>query len=176
VSEQAGRYQRSFGGLFAALLILVLVVVGYVAIHAMTAPERGTAEPTVDYAMVVPEARKAAHFDLVAPGRLPRGWHATSVRFDPGPPQQWHLGVLAPGQHYVGLEQSDRPVSSMVHEYVDQAATRGRPGDVAGRPWASYTDSGGDLALVRRQSGTTTLVVGHDVSRSELVAYAESLR
>ena len=42
--------------------------------------------------------------------------------------------------------------------------------------WATYSDGGGDRALVRRDSGTTTLVVGHDVPQDELVAYAASLR
>jgi hypothetical protein len=64
----------------------------------------------------------------------------------------------------------------MVHEYVDRAASRGGSTDVAGRRWSTYTDSGGDLALVRRQGGTTTLVIGHDVPRSQLVAYVASLR
>ena len=72
-------------------------------------------------------------------------------------------------------EQSDRGIMSMVHEYVDQKASRGAVADVAGRRWSTYTDSGGDLALVRRQGRTTTLVVGHDLPRSQLVAYAAGL-
>ena len=43
-------------------------------------------------------------------------------------------------------------------------------------PWTTYTDSGGDLALVRRAEGTTTLVVGHEVPQGDLVAFAASLR
>lgn len=176
MSEQAGKYQRSFAGLLGSLLVLVLVVVGYIAIRAFALPDRETSEPTVDYAEVVPPAKKAARFDLVAPSRLPDGWHATSVRFDPGPPQHWHLGVLTPEQRYVGLEQGDRAVAPMVEEYVDKAPSRGAAVEVAGRPWSTYTDAGGDLALVRRQGNTTTLVVGHDVPRSQLSAYAASLR
>lgn len=176
VSEQAGRYQRSFGGMLAALLVLVLVVVGYVVIRSVVMPAQHTAEPTVDYSEVVPPAKKAARFDLVAPSRLPRGWSATSVRFDPGPPQHWHLGVLTPEQSYVGLEQGDRPVAAMVDEYVDRAATRQPATDVAGQPWSTYTDAGGDLAFVRRQGRATTLVVGHDVSRPQLEGYVASLR
>jgi Protein of unknown function (DUF4245) len=176
VSEQAGRYQRSFGGMLAALLVLGLVVVGYVVIRALVLPDHDTSEPTVDYAQVVPPARKAADFDLVAPTRLPNGWSATSVRFDPGPPQHWHLGVLTPEQRYVGLEQGDRPVAEMLDEYVDKAASRQAATDVAGRTWSTYTDAGGDLAFVRRSGTATTLVVGHDVSRSQLESYVASLR
>jgi hypothetical protein len=176
VSEQAGRYQRSFGGMLAALLVLVLVVVGYVVIRALVTPDRATSEPTVDYSEVVPQAKKAARFHLVAPPRLPHGWSATSVRFDPGPPEHWHLGVLTPEQRYVGLEQGARPVAEMVDEYVDKAASRQRATDVAGRTWSTYTDAGGDLAFVRGDKMATTLVVGHDVSRSQLEAYVASLR
>ena len=88
----------------AALLVLVLVVVGYWVVHLIALPDRQTNEPTVDYAMVVPPARKAAHFHLVAPVRLPQGWRATSVRFDPGPPQAWHLAVpLQPSHRSPGV-------------------------------------------------------------------------
>ena len=80
-----------------------------------------------------------------------------------GPPQHWHLGVLTRRQGYVGLEQSDRGVTSMVHAYVDKAASRGAAADVAGRRWSTYTDSGGDVALVRRVGRTTTLVVGKEL-------------
>jgi hypothetical protein len=64
----------------------------------------------------------------------------------------------------------------MVNEYVDSAASRRQPVRVGARTWASYTDSGGDLALVRRDGRTTTLVVGHEVPRATLVRYVASLR
>ncbi len=47
---------------------------------------------------------------------------------------------------------------------------------VGTRSWETWSDEGGDLALVREAGGTTTLVVGHEVPRDELVAFAESLR
>jgi len=176
VSEQPGRYQRSTGGMVGAMIVLVAVVVGWVGFRAVTSDKPVRPERTVDYARSVPAARKAARFDLVAPPRLPEGWRATTVTFTPGPDQHWHLGVLTDEDRYVGLEQADDSVSSMVEEYVDEAAERGDSVDVAGTGWSTYTDDGGDLALVRRQGRTTTLVVGHEVPQSELTAYAASLR
>ena len=41
--------------------------------------------------------------------------------------------------------------------------------------WRSWTDSGGDLALVHEDGDATTLVVGHDVPRTDLIAFADSL-
>ncbi len=64
----------------------------------------------------------------------------------------------------------------MVETYVDEEATEGDPVEVEGEPWSSWSDSGGDLALVRRQGGVTTLVVGHDVPQDDLVAFTASLR
>ena len=52
-------------------------------------------EPTVDYAEGrAPGPEGGAASTSSRPRALPGGWRATSVRFDPGPPQHWHLGVL----------------------------------------------------------------------------------
>lgn len=176
MSQQSARYQRSAGGMAGAMLVLGVLVIGWVVIRSLTSADPASPVQRVDYARDVPTAREAADFDLVAPPRLPRGWEATTVRYTPAPGARWHLGVLTDERRYVGLEQSRDPVRSMVEEFVDESATRGRPADVAGEAWSTYTDSGGDLALVRRSGVTTTLVVGHDVPRSTLVSYATSLR
>lgn len=176
MSGQAGRYQRSAGGMVGAMIVLVALVVAWVGVKALTTQDPQSPVRTVDYARDVPAAKKAAGFDLVAPASLPEGWRATTVSFADRPVQHWHLGVLTDRDRYVGLEQGGQSVRAMVEQYVDKAASRGAPVDVAGRRWATYTDAGGDLALVRRTGPTTTLVVGHDVPRAELVTYTASLR
>ena len=176
MSEQSARYQRSVGGLLGALVVLVVLVVGYVVVRAVFTPRDSTPVRSVDYARVVPAARQAARFDLLAPERLPTGWRATSAGFTSGGRQHWHLGVLTDRSRYVGLEQGDRSVASMVDEFVDPGASHRAPTEVAGRIWATYADAQGDLALVSRQDRTTTLVVGHDVPRQELRSYVTSLR
>ena len=176
MSGQAGRYQRSAGGMVGAMIVLVALVVAWVGLKALTTQDPQSPVRTVDYARDVPAVKKAADFDLVAPASLPEGWRATTVSFADRPVQHWHLGVLTDRDRYVGLEQGGQSVRAMVEEYVDKAASRGAPVDVAGRRWATYTDAGGDLALVRRTGPTTTLVVGHDVPRAELVTYTASLR
>ncbi len=176
MSGQAGRYQRSFGGLLGALIVLVVVVVGWVVLRSVSSKDPDGTVATVDYAQVVGPARRTAPFDLLAPPSLPTGWRATTVSFTDGAQAHWHLGVLTGADRYVGLEQADRTTRSMVEEYVDPQARRGRPVDVGGRAWATYSDDGGDLALVRRTGRATTLVVGHDVGRSDLASYVASLR
>lgn len=175
MSERAGRYQRSAGGLVVAMGVLVALVLGYVGLRALISSPPND-EQTVDYARVVPDVRKAARLAILAPPSLPHGWRATSVRFTDGSPQHWHLGILTDQNRYVGLEQGQQSVPAMVNEFVDSAASRRGAVRVGARTWASYTDSGGDLALVRRDGQTTTLVVGHEVPRATLVRYVASLR
>jgi hypothetical protein len=176
VSQPSARYRRSAGGMVGAMLVLGVLIIGWVAIRSLTSDAPTSAVQRVDYARDVPVARKAADFDLVAPPRLPQGWQATTVRYTPAPGAHWHLGVLTDARRYVGLEQSRDSVRSMVRDFVDESAVRGPSTDVAGVAWSTYNDEGGDLALVRRAGGTTTLVVGHEVPRSALVSYAASLR
>jgi len=176
VSQPSARYQRSTGGLIGALLVLLVLALGYVGVGALTGNDPETPVRTVDYARVEPAARRAADFDLVAPPSLPDGWRATTVRFVDTPPQHWHLGVLTDTGRYVGLEQGRAAVPTMVRRYVDERAQRGRRVQVAGEPWTSYTDSDDDLALVRREGRTTTLVVGNAVPLATLVSYTASLR
>ncbi len=162
--------------MIGALVVLLVIVLGWVAVRAVLAPQRTTPVKTVDYSRVVPAAREAADFDLLAPPTLPAGWRATTVGFTSGARAHWHLGVLTDHGRYVGLEQGRGSVASMVDQYVDPDARKGAPVQAAGRSWSTYTDAGGDLALVERRAGTTTLVVGHDIDRDTLVSYVESLR
>jgi hypothetical protein len=158
------------------MAVLIAVVLGYLGVQALVTDQPSSAVRTVDWASVVPGARRAASFDLLAPASLPRGWKATSVSFVDTRPSHWHLGVLTGEDRYVGIEQGYDSVSSMVTDFVDDRATQGSAVDVSGRRWSTWTDDGGDLALVRRSAGVTTLVVGHDVPRSTLASYTASLR
>jgi hypothetical protein len=178
VSEQAGqaaRHQQSPLGMIGAMIVLAVLLLAWLGFRSLTSDDPDSAVRTVDYAQVVAPARKAASFDLVAPASLPTGWRATSAGFTDTVPQHWHLGVLTDRNRYVGLEQGDRSVSSMVQEYVDPDARHGKPVDVGGRRWSTYTDAGGDLALVRQHDRTTTLVVGHDVPQATLAGYVADL-
>jgi hypothetical protein len=159
-----------------AMVVMVVILVGWVGFRSLTTQEPDNPVQTVDYAQVVGPAKKAAPFDLVAPPTLPAGWRATSVGFSDQSQPRWHLGVLTDQKRYVGLEHAERPVRQMVAQYVDKDASRGTPVRVAGSAWSTYTDAGGDLALVSEDGRTTTLVVGHDVPRAQLLAYTASLR
>lgn len=159
-----------------ALLVLLLVVVAFVLFRGINRDAPPSPVRTVDYQRVVDFAREQTDLDLLAPPRLPAGWRATTVDFVDTEGDRWHLGLLTDEERYVGLEQSTSSAASMVETHVDEDAARGEPVEVAGRPWRSWTDADGDLALVREDGGTTTLVVGHVVPQPVLVDFAASLR
>lgn len=156
------------------MLVLVTGIVAFVLLRdvgreAPTSPVRA-----VDYARTAAYAQEQAGFEVLAPEELPEGWKATTVGFVPDP-ARWHLGVLTDQGNYVGLEQADSPVASMVSAYVDPEATRGKAVTIDGEIWVSRSDPGGDTALVRHAGGVTTLVVT-TADEAVLVDYIEGLR
>ena len=174
MSEQPGRYQRSFSGMVGALLVLLLVVIAFVAFRGTVRDNDATPVKTVDYAEELPFIREEADFPVLAPPSLPDGWRATSLRFENTRPQSWHLGMLTDKGDYVGLEQSRESEAVMVDDRVDTEAVEEGPVTVAGEKWNSYSDAGGDYALVRRSGGVTTLVVG-TLPEDELIEFVASL-
>jgi hypothetical protein len=188
MSEQPGRYQRSFGGIVGALLVLVLGIGAFVVLRDVTRVDPPDPVRPVDYVQPARFAQQAAPFEVLTPRVLPDGWTATSVRFEPAADDQsWHVGVLTAEQRYIGIEQGERTVGAMVAEFVDAQAQEGGEVQIEGRAWRIYTDPGrdpeadpstaprGDLALVRQDDGATTLVVG-TVSEDQLIEYVSSLR
>jgi hypothetical protein len=175
VSQPSARYQRTFSGMFGAMLVLVLVVLAFVAFRAINRSDVEDPVKAVDYADSLAFWQSQANFEILAPESLPAGWIATSVQFVADKPQSWHLGVLTDDNHYIGIEQGRDAEAAMVEDYVDAEAEAGGEVTVAGDTWHAYSDHGGDHALVRRDRGLTTLVVG-TVSQDELISYVETLR
>ncbi len=159
-----------------ALVVLLGLIAVFVVLRAVNRTTPPSPVHAIDYHQDVRYARKQAGIHLLAPPSLPAGWKATTVNYVDGAQEHWHLGCLTGAGRYVGLEQADRPVLTMVRAYVDPQPSRGAPVMIDGAAWKTYTDSGGDLGLVHRAGNTTTLVVGHDVARGELVTYVKSLR
>lgn len=161
MSEQPGRYQRSFSGMVGAMVVLLVVVIGFVVFRAVNRNDVENPVKPIDISQPVEYAREQAKFPLLAPDELPEGWIATSVRFGgSGRQQTWHLGMLTEDQKYVGLEQQQETVDDMVEQHVDEEAERGDDVEIDGETWQTFTDEDDDLALVRETPEVTTLVVG----------------
>jgi hypothetical protein len=166
MSQQPSRHQRSTGGMAGALVITVVVVLGYVGFRAFNTDNQPTPVRTVDYQSWVRAGRDDGKLHTYAPRALPTGWRATSATYTTGIDPHWHLGMLTRSGEYVGIEESLGTVSSQVQQYVDANATRDGSATVGGVSWQVWRDSGGDYALVRRTAAPhgrdpeTVLVVG----------------
>ena len=176
MSAQAGRYQRSVAGLVGAMLVILAVILAFVVLREINRNDPASPVRAIDYARDADFARDQAKFEVVAPASLPEGWRATTARYVPGAEEHWHLGLLTEDDRYVGLEQSADSAETMVEQHVDEEATRGEPVAVAGAEWTTWRDDAGDLALVREDAGTTTLVVGHEVDADVLADFVTLLR
>lgn len=151
-------YQTSFAGMVGAMIVLLAVVAGFVWFRDGLRTEPAPPVRAVEYQQPVEYARTQAPFTLLAPEQLPDGWIVTSVRWTPDE-RSWHLGVLTDEERYVGLEQADELVKTMVREHVDEDAVQGEDVVVDGATWQWWTDEDGDTALVREDEDVTTLVV-----------------
>ena len=185
--ERPARYQRSFGGMIGALLVLLVGLGTFVALRDVNRLEPAPPVQPVDYVEPAQFAQEEAGFEVLAPRELPEGWRATSVRFDDGDEQSWHLGLLTAEQRYIGVEQAERSVAAMVRDFVDAEAREGGEVEVDGETWTAWSDPErdpradpstepkGDLALVREKAGATALVVG-TVSQDALSDFVATLR
>lgn len=164
MSEKPGRYQRSFAGLVGAMIVTVLAILVFVGFRSLFRDNDAVEREPVDYAGVVGSARDAG-FDVVAPRSLPAGWTATSVDIDRTRDKSWSLGVLTDAGKFIGIQQADDSLTSLLETYVDEDATEGEPttlpNDVAPEgEWQSFTDDGGDTAYAVELGDEVLLVYG----------------
>jgi uncharacterized protein DUF4245 len=147
--EQPSRYNRSAGGLVAAMIATVLFVAAYVGFRALTR-DQPDIEQKVDYLSCVAYLQEA-DITVAYPAQLPAGWRATSIDFERGTTPDWRIGMLTDDDEYVGVVESSKDVDDLLHSYVDPSPARGPvagPTNALGsRSWQTWTDSGGDSAL-----------------------------
>ncbi|MET1061131.1 MAG: DUF4245 family protein [Nocardioides sp.] len=163
MSEQGGRYQRSFSGMVGAMIVLVVLVVAFVLVRGLNRSDPSVEPDRVDYLDVVRGVARADGDPVAYPPRLPDGWFATSASF--GAEGIWSLSLLTDDEEFVGVRQSrgTESVEELVTTYVDDAAEEGDPVSLdspLAPSWRSFTDSGGDYALVAEVEDSIVLVVG----------------
>ena len=141
------RPARSVAGMVGALIVVVAIGVVWVKIGG--SDEKPTPVRTVDWAVWVKAGRADQQLSLFAPATLPTGWRATSAGYVSGTDAHWHLGLLTDSAKYVGIEESRASTEDLVEQYVDQDAVRGKDVTLGGETWQTWTDAGGDYALVR---------------------------
>jgi hypothetical protein len=117
---------------------------------------------TVDYRVEVATVRRTAPYPVAVPEGLAGDWRATSVSYKASSDSKggaWHLGFLDPKDEYVALEQSDAPAEKFIKD-VTLGAEKAQGGQSVGdAKWERYKGEKYN-ALVRQESGVTTVVTG----------------
>ena len=173
MSEQPGRYPRTFSGLVGALLVLLLVILAFVAFRAVNRDELEVTPEEVDYHEAVGFAQDA-DWQVVYPTSVPEAWRATSVDSRPG--VLWGIGFLTP-DGFAGVAQRDDSVDDLLETYVDEETSEldavELDSPVATR-WRVFEDDGGDLGYLAEVGEDLVLVYGSAPAAS-LERLAEAL-
>jgi hypothetical protein len=165
--ERPSRYDRSFGGLLAAMLVTVLFVGGYVGFRALTR-DQPELDPDVDYASCVAYLQEAG-VTVVYPRELPSGWRANVIHYAPGNPPGWRIGLVTDQDEFVGVVQQQEDVDDLLTQYVDESPRQGDDASpengLGATSWQTWSDAGGDHAFSTELSsgplaGQTLLVYG----------------
>lgn len=146
-------------GMVGAMVVVVAVILVFVVVRAMSRDDLEVEREPIDYLPNI-EGIQAGGFPVVYPPRLPEGWQAVDLSYEPS--ELWTLSMFSGDDRYVGLFQGRSDVDEMVEEYVDEDAVEGEPVEVdsdVARRWRSFSDEGGDRALVAKHRKTVVLVV-----------------
>ena len=166
--ERPSRYDRSFGGLIAALIATVLFVTAYVGFRAFIREQPDVEPESVHYLSCVSDLQGAGT-TVAYPIALPAGWLDTSVAYERGASPFWRIGILTDRGGFVGVVQQKEDPDDMVRTYVDKAPIKGddaSPENGLGvTTWQTWSDRGGDHAFsavidTGPLAGQTLLVYG----------------
>lgn len=157
-----GRYQRSFGGLIGAMVLLLVVVGAFVAWRGLLRDNPEYAPISFDYLGLVEQVQDAG-VEVAYPADLPDGWVAKESRFTPGDRPELTLALeTADGRFagvYDGYAGPDEALAANLNgdpvagEAIDAAT------DVA-PTWDTWTTADGDTAYVAEVgSGRATRTV-----------------
>jgi len=179
-TQGARRYPRTFSGLVASMIVLIVAVVGYWVAQNLT-HDAGTSVGAVDYRSEVAEIQQASgsadQLDVVYPTSLPAGWKVTSADYQPGEQPEWRLGAVTDHNTFVGLVLSNGSTVGLVKTYVDADASSdgsvSMPSGV-GDQWSAYSDTGGDHGYVTQLGGSTLLVYGSG-SKDDFATFMSAL-
>ena len=169
VSEQAGRYQRSFPAMVGALIVVIGVIVAFVAFRAVNRDDLEIKPESVDYLATVRALQQGGGGPVVYPPTLPEGWIATAAAYNAD--GVWGISLLSGEDHFVGIRQAAvdpgtdaaSTLDDLVTTYVDADAQEGDPvslDSTLAPEWRSFTDDGGDYGLAAETDAGVVLVVG----------------
>ncbi|MEU6671910.1 DUF4245 domain-containing protein [Streptomyces sp. NPDC046727] len=156
-------------------LALIGIAAAFVWFFAIPHDDHAPDLKRVDYRVELLTARRAASYPVAAPEGLPSAWKATSVRFQGGDSDRWHLGFQTPDDQYVQVEQSTQKRADFIDLASQGGSATKRTEDIGGRTWTRCTGGRYDALVLEGTSGSTTVVAGTG-SFEELRTMAAALK
>lgn len=169
----ADNRNASLADMLRSIVVIGALILGLAGVGYWFQIRPDDATKSVDYVAAATAARSAADFPVLAPASLPKGWKATTVRYDNGVKGQWHLGVLTDKDKYIGLEQSSLGRQRSIEKFTPDTKESGTV-TAAGYEWELRRSQRGETTFVRTD-GDITIVVTGTASLSIIKSYVSSL-
>jgi hypothetical protein len=164
------------------LVLALLSSLGVVALVVLVVvrPTSIDRDP-IDYAAVAADAQAAVDVPLVVPD-LPNGWTANRAELvtrEPDGIDSWQIGLLTPGEGYIGFVQGIDVDARWTSDQTASAETTGRV-TIGDRVWQVYdrrdVEDPGNLAyILATVSGDSTFVLGGTASDAEFEQLAAAV-
>ncbi len=164
------------------LVLALLASLGVVALVVLVVvrPSSIDREP-IDYAAVAADAQQAVDVPLVVPD-LPDSWTANRAELVSGGADgidTWQIGLLTPGEQYIGFVQGIDVDDRWMSEQTRSAEATDRV-TIGDRVWQVYDrrdvqDPGNLAYILTTVSGESAIVLGGTASDEEFAELAEAV-
>ncbi len=156
-----GKYQRSAGGLVAALALTAIGILVVMWVLGLFRNDLEVEVEEVDHLESVSSAQDAG-LEPVYPATLPEGWIATGAEVPTAEGGGFEIRLLTDDERFVGIRQATGvSVTGLLTTYVDEEPVEGEPTEIDSitPTWETWTDEGGDTAYVAELGGRADEVV-----------------
>lgn len=158
-AKSRGSVSASLGDAIRAVSVLAVLIIAIALFFSCGRED--PLPPAVDYESVVEHLRTEYPYDVPMPD-VPEDWRATSVdHAADASGNWWRVGFVVGTDSFVGLEQSDGEVNSMLDARLSGYEPDGSA-VVDGEQWDRMRRDGRitDYALVNVSNGVATVVYG----------------
>lgn len=162
-------------GMIGAMLITVVLVVGFVVVRAVLRDDLEFERDPIDHLPVVAAVQEAGAVDPAYPPTLPAGWSA----LDAGVRNNgWEMEVETADGARISIRQQERVLRDMLMQYVDEDyLDEGyvEVGGPLGDQWQAFSDDERDHAVALMLTDREVLLVFGTAEPDVLRVFASSL-
>jgi hypothetical protein len=145
--RKGGHYERSALGLIGALLVTLLVVLGFMLFRGALRENKPVPTRAVDHQIWFERGQADGRLLMVAPIQIPDGWTVTSAKFDTEERPVWRMGMLTPDKKFVGMVESLDSLDPLLQKHMQANPQSTGTKMLGGLKWKSFTAAEGDAAL-----------------------------